>query len=567
MGNDRGRGGEREVTRAPLTQEHKEYMLAHLLRLPSLFNLAREEMRQEYFAPDERAYAVLWRAALQLAERYLGSMPPAGAARRLELELRGILSDDVSLTPEELSTLFGAGDVQGLIGWVYGIPDDELLEIDGKRLFQQFLEERAVVAPLQAYLSGLGGRIPQGLDERLRRVDAQLGLIGGITRSGAVAAFNADANYRPVALQLTSTGVSFLDEMMEGGAAPGEVYYLMGPTGVGKTLAGLQIAYSGALTQQLLASQGATLGHWYYFTYEQPVEPDLIQRLWSCAADIHIDTFRKGEEFSTSASLKPYERLRYAKRLERSEDVPGELERLNAQRTRMTEQANLWLKDMSGGDKTDPYAGSGGLPEVERFLDAEVRRGRKVAGFVIDYVELVVDRYLRQKNVSDDRRKYNELKTFGDVSRQRLAEKCGCSGWLLHQLAGAANKRRPTAAQHHSDGSGCKSMADNAAFAFNLGTKDRDSSTCLISCSKSRRASGDDKQRVLYVDGAFGKMEAADTQFTLDRRTNRIVPKALKDRIASPEAIDAAKREAAARAAAADPAAAIGRMRPSMDMS
>lgn len=514
---------------SPLTETEKESMLAHLIRMPGLFSIAFEKLDPSYFSETDRAYAVLWRAALNVAKQYNDEMP-TGAQMRIEIELEKLIDDDpIGLSSTQTEVLFGDGDNPGLLQWIFNLPESDLIEDDGRALLRKFLEDRTIFVPIKELVSDLGPKNPAYLSKLLSDIEFRQNIVDSVTDTEAIPAF--PAQYAPKPLDIIPTNISFLDDYMSGGQAVKEVYVILGPTGVGKTLLTVQIACQGALYEQELARRKGDLsniGHWYIFTYEQAADPDIWHRIWSNMAQIHIDTFRKGEPLSTAENLKPYEREKYRLELEMGKEVPGEQERYQRVFSNF-KPPNLWMFDMSGSKS--PNVGKGSVSEIVRVLDTEVKTNkRRVAGLIIDYAGLVVKRNMSALGISHDHLRH-ELGQFIDKCRMSIAGRFNCPMWVMHQLAGAANKKNPTQKQHHADAAECKSFSDNAWFSFNLGTKDFETSTCRITCTKNRRAAGDDKEKVIYIDGAFCTMRSAEGLFALNSRTNRIVPVSMDKQI------------------------------------
>ncbi len=514
------RDNERLDVKKRMGCHEKEFMLAHLLRLPILFAEAKVNLKSEHFDPiEDKHYALLWEAAIKVADNNNGNLLTDGMTIRLELETSKILEEfPDAITEEQRTELFGE---KGLIKWVASLTLQDLRETDGRALLESFLEERTVSEALKTLVTQLGDNSLINLGKFLGQLSGQLQKIKSINATQTQETFPDD--WTPAPVNITTTGLSFLDQMMDGGQAPGEVYLLLGPTGVGKTTLAVQLAVQGALFQQVLHEEGQELGHWFIFTYESPVDPELRYRVFSYAAQIHRDSLwkmRSLSELSTISSLKPYEIAKYQDQIVTGTPVMGEYERLMGIKAKLNK--NLWLVDMSGANKDNPKIGSGGVEEIARYLTRKSNEGMKIAGYVIDYAGKSVERYMAENRLKEENKRLYLSRYAGDCVRL-LSAPYGAAGWVLHQLSGAANSKSPTARQGHTDAAECKTMADAAWFAFSIGTKDLSTSTCQISCSKTRRAAGDAKDRVLYVDGAFCNISSADGRFSLDPRSKRIV--------------------------------------------
>ncbi len=519
-------------TRRPMGFDEKKFMLAHLLRVPNLFREARSLLKPEYFDPvDDSHFALIWQAALKVSENNNESLPVEGARIRLEAEVSGVLesSIDSMLTAEQEEWIFEENN--GFFAWAYALPDSWFSEADGRTCLTMFLEERTVVAPLKRFAAELQTGIPSNIDAIFKQFQDQQQKIHSVSVDPVESAFPDD--WIPKKINKKPTNISFLDIAMGGGQAECEVYTIVGPTSGGKTLLGVQIAVQGALYEQFLHPdpEDADIGHWFFFTYECAVNPEIRSRVWSHACSIHRTSLEDIDSFSslsTSDNLKPYELVKYHKEIEAGVKVLGEYERLMAMKPKL--QRNLKLVDMSGSNPENPKVGCGGVEEIARIIQRCRSSGIHVAGFIVDYAGIAVDRYMAERNIPDDRKRFH-LARFVDQCRRLIAAPNRASGWVLHQLKGEANSRAATVKQHHADTAECKTFSDNAWFAFNLGTKDVSTSTCRITCTKTRRSAGDDKERIVFIDGAFSTMTAGDAKYAIDAKNRKIILKDMNDKI------------------------------------
>jgi KaiC len=328
---------------------------------------------------------------------------------------------------------------------------------------------------------------------------------------------------RPLTRPLLPTGVTFLDEALGGGMAPGEVYVLLGVTGVAKTTLALQLAYQAALRLRDRTPPGEEPACWYFFTYEQAARTELRPKVIAHSAQIHYtETLLAHRPLSTRGNLRAYERERYAAELADGEDVLGEQERYDAAAELMT-PPNFFLVDMTGGDPVNPRAGTGGIPEVAHYLAAQKRGGRQVGGYVIDSADQVVDRFLDAQGSERDS-PYPYLAEFVGRCRAELSDRFRCPGWVVQQLAGAVNGVPPIERLEHADAAGCRKFADAADFAFVLGAKDTRTATCRLNCTKFGRGTTDARERILFIDGAVSTVRDATDRYALDGQERRIIP-------------------------------------------
>ena len=292
---------------------------------------------------------------------------------------------------------------------------------------------------------------------------------------------------------------------------------------------GIMLAVNGARYQMQLHRDSKPSGYWYYFSYESPITPDIRARVISYSAEIHFShtmkRFRNISELSTSIDLKEYEKKRWDKQIKAGLKIPGEYERFKAAVDAMGDK--LKLKDMSG--TKNPSIGSKGIEEIARVLQDGLSQGRDVIGIVIDYAGIMVERQMAARNDKVEN-EFAHLNRFVNNVRTQIAGRFNCIVWVLHQLHGDAAAASPTTKQHHSKARGARNFADNANFAFNIGTKDLQTGCCVITCSKARRAEMLKDPPIIYLDGPFGLMEAQDNKYQLDQNTKKIVNKELSKR-------------------------------------
>lgn len=505
-----------------LSFDDKESMLQHIIRIPSLFLEAKRQIDIKYFTTTEIRYACLWKAATQLAEKSGGRIPENGACRRLESEIRSMLeTDSALLSMQEFDDLVNPNS--GLVKWIYDTELSDLYEADGRTLLLAFLNERIIVEPLKRFVSDTGDFTPVNLQKVLKSINEQRLKIETVKKNPIQIAFPNE--WKPKKLDLTTTGVPFLDKFM-GGQAAGEAYGILGPSGTGKTLLSVMIAVNGARYEQMTAKSEKEMGHWYYFTYESAVDPEIITRVLSYAAEIHRDSLLFNDDLSTSDNLKTYEKERWAEQLKAGIPVHGEKERLAAIAPML--RKNLWLCDMSGSDPENPYAGTGYVDEIADYLAIEVDNGHRISGVVVDYVGIAATRHMEANNIKYDQLRHYVGK-FGDKARRTIAAQFQCPVWLIHQFTGEATKRAPTATMHHADAAEAKDFAHNLWYCFNLHNKQKEHNVTMISCSKERRSHSAGITPLVKIDGAFCNMYSVDHLFSIEG--NQIQPKGFLNKI------------------------------------
>lgn len=521
-----------------LNDDNKMYMLQGLLRLPEMFELAKGELKPEHF--DQRteiALGILWRAALKVAEKNQGRLPDREDKARTLIELEATSVADAApsnvVGGAGVDELFFGPDEQpgtGLINDIYTSRATEVLDPDAiKSLLKKFLQEREVFDPLQRFIASLGtGSVPSSVDKVISQLQTSRDKIEGLGVDPVEDVFTS--SWEENAIVQVPTGLTFLDNSMDGGPGLGEVIVVLGPTGGGKTLMAIMVAVNGARYQNEKAAKGEPAGYWYYFSYESPIKPDIRRRVMSYAAQIHHNETLKSltslDQLSTSSNLKEYEKTKWKDVIKANGFAPGERERYQEQTAELGDR--LKLVDMSG--IINPGVGAKGIDEMVRVLQTGANRGQSPVGVVIDYAGLVVERYMAAKGEKVEN-EFAYLNRFVNNVRVQIASRFNCVCWVLHQLHGEAGAASPTARQHHSKARGARNFADNANFAFNIGTKDESNNCCIITCTKHRRSDSVNNPPVVMIDGPFGTMTPADAKYALDSSQNKIVDRNMRNMV------------------------------------
>lgn len=526
----------------PISADRKDYLFGCLLRLPALFVRARDLLKPSYMeSADDVPYVLLWQAAVEVASRNHGVLPetPDQARIQIELEAKDLATGDPdTVTEESFNYLFGSPDGAdaGLIAHIYTSPVSEYSETEGGRLLRRYLEEVTIYSRIQRAASSWSRGLPPSIAPFLEKISEQKARIATLSNSPKFDALPKTMERPPI--EIHTTGVSFIDHFMRGGSSPGEVYTLMGPTGSGKTTLAVQLAVEGALYEQARAL--GEVGKWYYFTYESPVEPDTYDRVLAYMARVDEDSIKDYRNFSSVErnDYKPYELSLFRDLFNQGKVVPGEAERV-AEAYEKIAGKNLHLVDYSGSVEG---AGAGGVDEIAAFLEQEQYLGNRIAGVVIDYAGVAVDRYLMGQNIPATE-KYTYLARYVNEVRIKVAARFKPVTWVLHQLHGETTKGHHSKTFHHSEALGCRNFGDNAWFCFNIGNQDVETKCFLLSCSKSRRAPKLPEISVM-LEGGIRRMTTADVNMALDKSTREYVPTDFQKKVLQQEElIKAAKKK------------------------
>jgi hypothetical protein len=516
-----------------MARGQRELLLRYVLRDRVLFNTAKEEVRPEHLNRDgDYGLALLWQASLRVIDHYCdGKLPtdPLNSWALVEGEIEAMgESGDAQLPGPVRDYLSGPG---GLLEFVFGPGPEPEYDV-GEKLLIEFLRERTVVDPLCEMAQALGQHVPRDLDKSLAAIQDRGRALDAIGRSTAKSA--APDNYTPPHLDKMSTGVDFLDDIMNGGDAPTEVYGIMGGYGTGKTLLAVQACYQKSLLFQSKADQtlAPTMESCHLFHYEAGYD-EILRRVWSHAGRIHQESLErmKYDGLSTRGNLKPYELELFAEEIKRLglENVDGEEERLDKAK-KLLKRGNLSLHDFSGNDPENPTAGGGYVDEIASSLRHEVSKGRKIGAVYIDYVLAACRSHLNRTN-----RRTEDLRHlvggFPMECYRKISSQFGCRVYLFHQRSGASNSRSFLANYDGGDSAESKSFPENVWFNIILGNKDVETSCIRVHCSKSRRAKGVANPILVRLQGHLGTAEKAD-DVVIDPSLGRPVPKADMELIA-----------------------------------
>ena len=200
--------------------------------------------------------------------------------------------------------------------------------------------------------------------------------------------------------QVFSTGLPYLDLLLGGGHALGEVYGFLGLYGSCKTTQTTMLCVEACFQCEKIYNETGENRSAFLISYEA-TEKELWIRSRAYAARIQkqgLERMRSPTDvagLSTSESLKPYEQILFASLIASGAHVPGEQERLR--KAEEVLDRYLIVLDMTGADQERPGAGAGYLPEVRDRIKAELqKRGKRARAqiVVLDYVGAMCDLHL-----------------------------------------------------------------------------------------------------------------------------------------------------------------------------
>jgi len=364
-----------------------ELMLIHAVRCNEVASIAVDKLAPELFNLEgEAGYRLIWMTAQEFYKVHKKCIPP--------LVLGSQLSTRFQLHPE-LSYLVDF--VLNLIAWMYNTPEDNFVPVLGLQYLQKFLNERV----FQPSLHIAGSNAAEVIDEINR--------VYSTTRISTAVDTNVfdltDPRINEMIKPATPSGSAVFDHLLDGGVRASHLTGVLAPFGGGKTSFSIEVAVN-------LAKQKK---HVLMCQYEQNVMLDIRPRIWSCATGTPTKVFAESTFNNLSQPIKDkITQFSYV----------GDY---------------LHIEDFHLG-----LVGGGGISEIETTVLKYVARNQTPSLIVIDWLGVVVRKYLMAQNLPFERfmhATYNEM-----ISRLReLANRFKCEVIVLHQLNADAGKKGPTA--------------------------------------------------------------------------------------------------------------------------
>ena len=486
--------------REPLSDDDKDVMMQMLLRNKHAFLRAKDSLTHEHFGEDDGLHSVIWTAVWDFYEQY-DDLP---ARKIIQRDAIRLIKEDPNLLGED-----GEDDIKRFLSrafspnWGDGVETNEKWAAWTIDTLQKFMEEE-VARRLQDALVGKG-RITENLPGILELATAEASRIASIADSGGGQLFPVGWDISG-GINMFSSGLPFLDKIYNGGMAPGEVYGILGPYGSCKTTLAVMLGVEAARRAYRARISEDWDGRWglsFLFSYEARLENELRIRMLSYVANVlrtSLESMGKDgmKLLSTSKkpeSLKDYEKKKYKSTASlgvapSAKVIKGELERVQA--------AIKWLEehfvvvDMTGFDPHRRRAGGGGIPEIARIIEAELRRLRSegkdpyVIHVGIDYVGAMARR-LMESTGKDESLLRHVISGAPLQAKHQVADHFNCATTMFHQLSGKANERSSRSAMHHTDSAESKNFAENLDFCTCIGTPTKEA-LCRFEGTKHRRA-------------------------------------------------------------------------------
>jgi hypothetical protein len=340
-------------------------------------------------------------------------------------------------------------------------------------------------------------------------------------------------------VQYKRTGIDWIDRPEAlGGQVAGDCCGIIAPTGAGKTTLAVHMAVAGARACAEDASVTATTPEFVVYVSVEESGKKLQPRVLSAACQISLQrlrTLRGWDQLTTLANLEPYERTLGNGPTGRVE-LSSERDRYDANQPMLARCFDML--DFSGSEEF-PNSGRGYVQEVAAAIShLQQKRGQGVRAVYIDYAGLLVERSLGQG--LDDRKLRLWLKRIGDDFRGQVAERFGCTCWVLHQLRGEAGNSSPLKLMKHTDAGETKDFANNMAVCGCMGAVDTMTGCRRLNWSKTRNVRNESITPVtLRIHDYFATMEDVTATYIADEASRRFVNRAEASQIMGQRASDA----------------------------
>lgn len=277
-------------------------------------------------------------------------------------------------------------------------------------------------------------------------------------------------------------GIPWLDKLLAGGLAPGEVLLFLAPTGGGKTTLATQITFTRAM-------QGS---HAAYITYDEPLQGDIHNRFASMVTDVPR---RELEQGSVAAMPVPIQN-----RFQAWREAYGNF---------------LHLYDMSRRDQ-----GRGDISDIEGIIWDETNQGRRPSLIIVDWVQCAVAKAMEHGGGSS-----KDIAEGMDAYARQFAQLCRThriQGVLTQQLAACHQRHRGIDLDHRM-AEGCRTLGRHCVHALVLGRLNEDGLGIMVN-SKGPGLPADRPRQVVRLNGDINKFEAAES-LEYDKQTGGLVLK------------------------------------------
>jgi len=521
-----------------------EWMLVCFAYDKQLFDEARNLVQPYHFTAREAPLRLVYEAMCISQDQYSGITYHTLSQTAEQLLNQ---SQETVFTDSQLHTIFRQ-DAQGLIWQICAPTGVEMNATNtnyARELLRKFAQERTVVSPLRTLLNpSVNDGVPENLSGFLDVINQQQAKLSTFNRVPEVDVAPAIGSPLIQSSVFRKTGVTFIDNILQG-QRDGDCNGLIGPTGGGKTTLAIHMAVAAAKQCWAEAQLSGEPPGVSVFVSAEEAAIKLRPRIWSAFFNIpreKLETMENWDQLTTPGHLASYElRMQVEQEIKLSE-----LERYQLYSPQLSQCFKL--HDLSGSDEF-PDAGNGYVDEIVSNLSRCLQPIRSV---FIDYAGILCERYLAAIGTDDPSRYRYLLKTFGDRCRKEIAERFGCTVWVLHQVKGEAGTAKPSKLIHHSEAGESKDFATNMAVCGCLGVADPATGCRRLNFSKVRyRPNESITPPTLRIDDRFAVMRDVTSQFSLAEGGQQFITAADQQQV---HAVDTSHRTAQQGPAGMSPA-------------
>ena len=513
-----------------------DQMMTYLLTDSEVCSHAQGLLQPEHFSAEPQ-YRILWQAVLALTPEYgLCQIPYDALQLHVQDLLRGGASDYLSpalqavliATPGDVGSTLDDGTAVGQPGIIHYAYHDaaaapKRASSFGMSLLRRFLQERAAVDQLRGEIAKLDDSDSDGLGRVLSEINTKLVQIKSVGSS--VCFMPTEFPEDPEPIPIKSTGVNFLDVMMDGGHADGEVQMLLGLQKSGKTLLMTEMCTASAENYYQIKANGGDHFVACFFSFEMP-RARVVSRFYAAGADVSLTELdriiKKGSDYSTRGNLKPYEIEYYSEKgLYEYHNYAGERERIAA--FNATVGHHIANFDMTG--YVSRNIGSGGIDEVVAFLNQLAATGKRPGVVVIDYLGLMLEKQIAAEGGDTSKLLRTRMLSTQIACFDRIAIPFQVPVWLIHQYNAESQKASPTKLLRTGDASDARTLGAAVNFSFCMCPPDPETLTAQFLLDLSRRSRGQ-TVRLIQRQAERGRWIDVNEHYYVDKASDRILPQA-----------------------------------------